>query len=81
MIVPGAVKAVNVEDKDGNGVYRIIAYKDQAEDVVKACRKLSIPARIFEFDMAKWQDDKKTYGILQETYQNKTNTLHKLASD
>lgn len=81
VIVPGAVKAVNVTDKDGNGVYRIVAYQDQAEDVVKACRKQSISARIFNFNQEQWQEDKKTYGILQETYQNKTNTLHKLASD
>lgn len=26
VIVPGAVKAVNVTDKDGNGVYRLVAY-------------------------------------------------------
>lgn len=28
VIVPGAVKALNVTDKDGNGVYRLVAYKD-----------------------------------------------------
>ena len=26
VIVPGAVKALNVTDKDGNGVYRLVAY-------------------------------------------------------
>ena len=28
VIVPGAVKPINVTDKDGNGVYRLVAYKD-----------------------------------------------------
>ena len=40
VIVPGAISALNVNDKDGNGVYRIVVYKEQAEDVIKACRKL-----------------------------------------
>ena len=81
VLVPGAMKALNITDKDGNGVYRIVAYKDQADDVVKACRKLSYPARIFNFDQAQWTEDKKNYEILKETLQNKTNTLHKLSSD
>lgn len=54
MIVPEAVKALGVTDKDGNGVYRLVAYKEQADDVVKACRKLTIPAKIFSFNQEQW---------------------------
>ena len=28
VIVPTALKALNVNDKDGNGVYRMVVYKD-----------------------------------------------------
>ena len=81
VIVPGAVKELDVSDKDGNAVYRIVVYKAQADDVVKACRKSQVPARVFVYDQVQWNEDKKNYAILKETYQNKTNTLHKLSSD
>ena len=81
VIVPGAVKELDVSDKDGNAVYRIVVYKAQADDVVKACRKQQVPARVFVYDQVQWNEDKKNYAILKETYQNKTNTLHKLSSD
>ena len=50
MIVPGAVKELDVSDKDGNAVYRLVAYKAQADDVIKACRKQTITARTFTYD-------------------------------
>ena len=50
MIVPGAVKELDVSDKDGNAVYRIVVYKAQSDDVVKACRKQQVPARVFVYD-------------------------------
>ena len=28
VIVPGALRGINVNDKDGNGVYRIVVYKE-----------------------------------------------------
>ena len=36
---------------------------------------------MFNFNQEKWVQDKKEFEILKETYQNKTNTLHKLSSD
>ena len=81
VVVPGAVKPLGVTDKDGNCVYRLVAYAAQAEDVVKACRKQAISARVFSFNQEQWAEDKKNFEILKETYQNKTNTLHKLSSD
>ena len=68
VLVPGAVKELGVSDKDGNAVYRLVAYKAQADDVVKACRKQQVPARVFEYDQAQWNEDKKNYAILKETY-------------
>lgn len=50
VIVPGAVKELDVSDKDGNAVYRLVVYKAQADDVVKACRKQQVPARVFVYD-------------------------------
>ena len=81
MLVPGVAKALDVSDKEGNRVYRFVAYKSQADDVVKACRKQGVSARVFKYDAKQNEEDKKNYAILKETYQNKTNTLHKLSSD
>ena len=50
VLVPGAVKELGISDKDGNAVYRLVAYKAQADDVVKACRKQTITARTFTYD-------------------------------
>ena len=50
VLVPGAVKELGISDKDGNAVYRLVAYKAQADDVVKACRKQTITARTFSYD-------------------------------
>ncbi len=52
VIVPGATAPLNLEDKDGNAVFRLVAYKDQAEDVIKACRRKGFTARTFTYNKA-----------------------------
>lgn len=43
MIVPDSLKYLNLKDKDGNMVFRMVVYKGnlqpQLEDVIKACRR------------------------------------------
>ena len=45
VIVPGNPLSLGIEDKDGNAVYRLVVYKEQAEDVVKALRRKGFTSR------------------------------------
>ena len=45
VIVPGNPLALGVEDKEGNAVYRLVVYKEQADDVVKALRRKGFTSR------------------------------------
>ena len=55
VLVPGAHKELGVTDKDNNSVFRLVAYKSQADDVVKACRKQGVSARIFHYDQVQYE--------------------------
>ena len=45
VIVPGKPLPLNIGDKDGNAVYRLVVFKEQAEDVVKALRRKGYTSR------------------------------------
>jgi hypothetical protein len=45
VIVPGNPLSLNIEDKEGNAVYRLVVFKEQAEDVVKALRRKGYTSR------------------------------------
>ena len=45
VIVPGQPLPLNIEDKEGNAVYRLVVFKEQAEDVVKALRRKGYTSR------------------------------------
>jgi len=46
-------------DKDGNSVYRCVAYKSQVDDVIKACRRSGFNAREFVYNKQQWAEDDK----------------------
>lgn len=50
VIVPDSDFALGIEDPEGNQVHRFVVYRQQAEDVIKACRKKGVPARVFDYD-------------------------------
>ena len=50
LICPGSIQSLHIDDKDGNQVFRIVAYQKQANDVIKAFRKKNITAKIFNYD-------------------------------
>ena len=83
VIVPGAIKelqGLDPKDRD-NVVVRIVVYKPQAEDVVKAMRKQGFTARMFSYNRAKWEEDKKKKQTLNEALQNKTAKLNTTACE
>ena len=45
VIVPGNPLPLGVDDKEGNAVYRLVVYKEQADDVVKALRRKGFTSR------------------------------------
>lgn len=67
-IVPGAMlELAGIDPKDReNTVVRIVVYKPQADDIVKAMRKQGLTARSFFYNRAKWEEDKKTRQKLNE---------------
>ena len=65
VIVPDAPFALNIEDKEGNGVYRLFCYKSQAEDAIKALRRKAFTARTFTYDKKAWEKENEDRADLQ----------------
>jgi len=49
-----ALRQIGIEDRENNKVYHTIAHVPQLDDVVKACRKIGIVAKPFDFDKPKY---------------------------
>jgi len=79
VIIPDTPYELDITDKEGNGVYRLIVFKAQAEDVIKALRKRGTTSRIFSYDKANWEKESQQKGILKEQVQNLTTTLMRTA--
>lgn len=75
VIVPGNPLSLGIEDKDGNAVYRLVVYKEQAEDVVKALRRKGFTSRQFVFNIEAWQTENQERTLLKEQLANKTTVL------
>ena len=50
VICPGAFKPLGIDDKEGNSVFRLVVIKQYADDVIKACRRKGMSARMFIYD-------------------------------
>ena len=83
--MPGGVlpfiRPIGIEDRENNKVYHTIAAIDQVEDVVKACRKVGIIAKPFEFDKPKWEEERKELITLKEKYENKRKHINQVSTD
>ena len=55
VIVPDEPKDLGIDDKEGNVVFRIVAYKPQLDDAVKALRKKGYIVKPFQYDKEKWE--------------------------
>jgi len=55
VIVPKSGRYLGLEDKDQNQIHRIVVYKDNADDVVKALRRKGYVSKTFAYNKAKWE--------------------------
>ena len=68
-LVPGAcfqLMGLDEKDKD-NSVLRLVAYKHQMDDILKILRKQGIMGRPFNYNVAKYNEDKNKRFNLGET--------------
>lgn len=78
-IVPDAPMDLNIRDKEGNAVYRIVVYKPQADDVIKALRRKGYTPRLFKYDKQAWEAENAERKLLKEQVDNATTALYKAA--
>ena len=81
VVVPDATASLNLTDKEGNQVFRMVAYAAQAEDFVKAARRKGLTARPFNYNKQQWEDDNMQMHLLKQELENKTTTLNQMAVD
>ena len=55
-----------LEDRERNRVYITAVKTDQADDVVKALRKIGTTSKVFKYDKAAWDAEKRELVTLQE---------------
>jgi len=79
VIIPGNPLPLGVEDKENNAVYRLVVYKDHAEDVVKALRRKGYTSRQFVYNIEAWQTENQERSMLKEQLANKTTVLRQTA--
>lgn len=82
-VVPGAFyEMTGLDEKDKeNSVVRLVAYKNQMDDVTKILRKAGVAARVFNHNTEKYQNDKKQRHILAEQLKQKTSKLHATSAE
>ncbi len=79
VIVPNSDHFLGLEDADGNQIHRLVVYKQQAEDVIKACRKKGVTCRTFEYDKQEWNAENVKRTELKEQLEIKTKQLNEIA--
>ena len=79
VIVPDLPLELKIEDKEGNGVYRLFCYKNQADDAIKALRRKAFTARTFTYDIKAWQKENEDRAELQVRVKTSTKTLEESA--
>jgi len=75
------LKPIGIEDRESNKVFTTIVYKPQAEDVIKACRKLGFTAKTFVYDRATWEAERIELETLNEQFQNKRKHINQVSTD
>jgi len=81
VIVPEAVKRLNMSDKDKNEIHRVVIYKAQLEDAIKAIRKAGYTAREFTYNQQKFNEDEQERTHLKSTLENSRNAMNQTANN
>lgn len=81
VIIPDSVKKLNMADKDKNEVHRIVVYKAQLDDAIKAVRKAGYTAREFLYNSQKFAEDEQERITLKATLENSRTAMHQTASN
>jgi hypothetical protein len=50
VIVPASDFFLGLEDSEGNQVHRVVVYREQVDDVIKAFRRKGVSSRPFDYD-------------------------------
>lgn len=81
MALAPKLRAIGIDDREHNQVYHTIVYKPQVDDVIKACRKAGITAKIFSYDKVAWEEEKVELVKLTETFSNKRRQINQVSTD
>ena len=81
VIVPEAVKRLNMSDKDKNEIHRIVVYKAQLDDAIKAIRKAGYTAREFVYNQVKFNEDEQERTTLKAALENSRTAMHQTAQN
>jgi len=79
VIIPDSVKKLNMMDKDKNEIHRIVVYKNQLDDAIKAIRKAGYTAREFLYNQQKFNEDEQERTQLKATLENSRTAMHQTA--
>lgn len=75
------LRQIGIEDRENNKVYHTIAHIPQIDDVVKACRKVNIVAKPFDFDKPKWDEERRELITLKDAFENKRKHINQVSTD
>lgn len=75
------LRPLQITDRENNVVYHSVVAKSQADDVIKACRKVGVTAKTFCYNRQAWEEDKRTLTQLKESFENKRTHLNQVATD
>ena len=68
-IVPGSLRYLGIEDKEGNQLYRIVVLTSQLDNVMTRGRQEGQTFRKFTYDYQKYQEDLKQKTVLETSYE------------
>lgn len=81
VIIPDSVKRLNMTDKDKNEIHRIVVFKEQLDDAIKAIRKAGYTAREFNYNQVKFNEDEQERSSLKATLENSRTAMHQTAQN
>lgn len=74
-IVPGSLRYLGIEDKEGNQLYRIVVLTSQLDNVMTRGRQEGQTFRKFTYDYQKYQEDLKQKTVLETSYEQQKHSL------
>lgn len=67
-VVPGSLKPLGIEDKEGNQLYRIVVMSNQKDDYIQKSRSEPFVVRKFVYDYEKYKADLHQKTVLETSY-------------